>query len=104
MIEGVLNGVIEDREQLSFTLGCRNRSDHHAMDASIGVSSAREKAQTRTISFPGKTPKQAWHFSTSYCKLVAFRMKFNPARAAVIMRILELIHEALINDVTTTKR
>ncbi|KAI9858865.1 MAG: hypothetical protein M1824_004030 [Vezdaea acicularis] len=85
MIEGVLNGVIEDREQLSFTLGCRNRSDHHAMDASIGVSSAREKAQTRTISFPGKTPKQAWHFT-------------------VIMRILELIHEALINDVTTTKR
>ena len=58
------------------------------------------------LSFPGDTPEEAWRFSTpglveTVCSRTASMLTCSPA---VVLRMLELIHEALVNDVVVSKR
>lgn len=58
------------------------------------------------LSFPGNTPQEAWRFSTAeltetVCKRTSAMLTYSPA---VVLRILELIHEALVENVVISKR
>ncbi|KAI9825724.1 MAG: hypothetical protein M1826_006908 [Phylliscum demangeonii] len=75
----MVDALLEDRDKLSINL-CRRRfmnSQPSNLERSI--------TRTRKISFPGKTPREAWAFT-------------------VLVRILELVHEASIKNVVITKR
>ena len=55
-----------------------------------------------SIKFPGATPEEAWRFSTRFS--ASFHLPITDVKAAVVARILELIHEALISNTIMTKR
>ena len=66
------------------------------------VTAGSEIAKTKRYAFPGKSAEEAWRFS----KIIAFGAAFNSTNfdLAVIVRILELIHEAIRSDVVLSKR
>lgn len=67
---------------------------------------ARSSNDHYKISFPGSTPEEAWRFSTEtlaemVCKRTSSMLTYSPA---VVLRILELIHEALVANIVISKR
>ncbi|KAL8950224.1 MAG: hypothetical protein Q9222_003731 [Ikaeria aurantiellina] len=58
------------------------------------------------LSFPGNTPQEAWRFSRAELKekVCSRTMSMLICSPAVVLRILELIHEALVNDIIVSKR
>jgi hypothetical protein len=68
-------------------------------------SSANSSALQRTqvSSFPGNSAQEAWRFSIFYRK-ANFTHDLLMKDAAVILRLLGLIHEALVKDIVVTKR
>jgi hypothetical protein len=101
IFEQQIDAITSKDQQLSVTVKSRTSQrasqkpivEHHGCDLN-----------SRTFRFPGKTEKDAWRYSQLRVNF-AFRLfiltKLSPA---VIIRILELVHDALVNDVTITKR
>ena len=57
------------------------------------------------VCFPGKTPEEAWRFGAQSLQIILSRSEIVAENyAAVLVRILGLIHEALASNVITTKR
>ncbi|TLD35479.1 DNA topoisomerase IV alpha subunit [Venturia nashicola] len=82
IFEQQLDAISSDDEHLSVTVKTRAVSrPSTSVSDSVGDAAPR----TRTFQFPGKHEKEAWRYT-------------------VVIRILELIHDALINDVVITKR
>ncbi|EME42796.1 hypothetical protein DOTSEDRAFT_131971 [Dothistroma septosporum NZE10] len=71
------DALLNDKNELSITLKVRN-------SRAKGLRASRD-GRAKQICFPGKTEDEAWRF-------------------AVVLRILELMHEALRNDVVMSKR
>lgn len=68
--------------------------------------SARSLNENYQLSFPGNTPEEAWRFSTAaltevVCRRTSSMLTCSPA---VVLRILELIHEALVANLIISKR
>ncbi|KAF2198536.1 DNA topoisomerase IV, alpha subunit [Delitschia confertaspora ATCC 74209] len=85
ILTDVVDALIEDRDQLSITLRTRSGTSGRKFDAANGIVPTASAFKTRKITFPGNTPQEAWRFT-------------------VLVRILEFVHSALIENVIITKR
>ena len=84
MLEKIVDGLLEDRERLAFTLKSRagiSRRQPKPEDCAGSTPASR----VRQISFPGSTPQEAWNFT-------------------VLLRIIELVHGGLVDNTIMTKR
>lgn len=84
MLENIVDGLLEDRERLTFTLKSRasvSRRQPVAEDRADLLPAPR----VRQISFPGSTAQEAWNFT-------------------VLLRIIELVHGGLVDNTIMTKR
>lgn len=84
MLERIVDGLLEDRERLTFTLKSRGGISRKrpAPENRIGSTPA---PRIREISFPGSSAQEAWNFT-------------------VLLRIVELVHAGLVDNTVTTKR
>lgn len=62
MLERIIDGLLEDRDQLSITLKSRTRNPGQTLDPNQGVIPT-STLRTKEISFPGNTVQEAWRFS-----------------------------------------
>jgi meiotic recombination protein SPO11 len=62
MLERIVDGLIEKREKLTFTLNSRSGMSRRQPHASDGINTT-PAAKSREISFPGSTAQEAWNFS-----------------------------------------
>ncbi|OCL06949.1 DNA topoisomerase IV, alpha subunit [Glonium stellatum] len=85
IFEGIVDALLEKKTKLSITLSCRSGTAGRTFDSANGIVTTATGLQTREITFPGSTAQEAWRFT-------------------VLVRILEIIHDALIADVIVTKR
>ncbi|KAL9580489.1 MAG: hypothetical protein Q9212_004468 [Teloschistes hypoglaucus] len=102
MVDKIIRGLQDQDENISITLKTKRRSGT-AASLSSQAPSSRTHYQ---LSFPGNTPQEAWRFSTAeLAKTVRRRTAaMLTCRPAVVLRILELIHEALVDNVVVSKR
>ncbi|SLM37891.1 Winged helix-turn-helix DNA-binding domain [Lasallia pustulata] len=84
-MESLADGILEDREPLAIPLRTRASRPKPIITSHSGAGVANNPHQPKDVCFPGSTPQEAWRFT-------------------VLVRILELIHEALVNNKITTKR
>jgi meiotic recombination protein SPO11 len=61
LIEGIVDGLLEDTEQLSITL--RSRNGITRRKAQVDATGSLMPAKSREITFPGSTVQEAWRFS-----------------------------------------
>lgn len=92
----------QEDDDISIALRTRKRSGNPPR-ANKSQSSSHDQYK---LSFPGKTPEEAWRFSTAgltetVCSRISSMLTCSPA---VVLRILELIHEALVSNVVVSKR
>ncbi|PPJ51901.1 hypothetical protein CBER1_08792 [Cercospora berteroae] len=80
VFEEIADAMLHDKLEIGITLKTRPRT---ALLPRFNTSSNGDAAPTRRLCFPGKTADEAWRF---------------------FLRILELMHEALRNDVVISKR
>ena len=67
------------------------------------LSNADFAGDFRTVSFPARgRPKEAWRFSTTHLRGLGINVA--DASPAVLIRILDLMHEALCDNVIISKR
>ncbi|KAI9887380.1 MAG: hypothetical protein M1823_000805 [Watsoniomyces obsoletus] len=85
LVQTVVEALLADEEKLSIRLSSKQGTIAGAPHASPGTIPGMSGQRDREISFPGGTPREAWRFT-------------------VVLRILELVHEALVNNSLTTKR
>ncbi|KAI9775434.1 MAG: hypothetical protein M1839_001129 [Geoglossum umbratile] len=85
VFERIVDGILDDNKKLTIAIRSRGRVTGQAFDQEARFIRPTVRNVTREISFPGSTPKEAWNFT-------------------VLVRILQLVHEALVSDTTTTKR
>ncbi|KAF1848071.1 DNA topoisomerase IV, alpha subunit [Cucurbitaria berberidis CBS 394.84] len=84
MLERIVDGLLEESESLTITLKSRaslSRRRTNVLDSNGPPPEPKE----RDISFPGASAQEAWNFT-------------------VLLRILELVHGALLDDTVMTKR
>ncbi|ORY19119.1 Spo11/DNA topoisomerase VI subunit A [Clohesyomyces aquaticus] len=84
MLEEIVDGLLENRGQLAITLKSRSATAGQVMDSSGGRRPA-STLKNKEVNFPGRTAQEAWRFT-------------------VLLRIIELVHGALANDVVLSKR
>ncbi|KAM3417319.1 hypothetical protein BST61_g5571 [Cercospora zeina] len=82
VFEEIADAMLHDKLEMGITLRTRPRT---SLTANSQTGSSERGAPTRRLCFPGKTADEAWRFS-------------------MVLRILELMHEALRNDVVISKR
>jgi meiotic recombination protein SPO11 len=63
MLEHIVDGLLEDRDQLSFTLRSRGGTKQKNLDPNRKVISPSSKMKERQLNFPGSSPEEAWRFS-----------------------------------------
>lgn len=97
-VESVFDNIANSLNN-GFTLSIMIRAKPSSMMNSRG---RIRKTALRAISFPGKTPKEAWRFSISLTYNCLSDL--TNSLAAVLIRILEIIHEALSKGNIVTKR
>ncbi|KAI9878916.1 MAG: hypothetical protein M1830_010164 [Pleopsidium flavum] len=86
IFESFCDVMLEDRQELTVPMKTTSRaSNNQTLDAETGAIRSDPTIQAIDVCFPGKSVGEAWRFT-------------------VLVRILELIHEALMHNVTTTKR
>ncbi|KAF2276558.1 DNA topoisomerase IV, alpha subunit [Westerdykella ornata] len=84
LIEGILDGLLAGDSELSISL--KTRSGISRRDSFQSKQTERAPhPRTRKISFPGSNGQEAWRFT-------------------VLVKILQLVHECLIEDVVASKR
>ncbi|KAF1822629.1 DNA topoisomerase IV, alpha subunit [Dissoconium aciculare CBS 342.82] len=87
MFEQIVDDLLNERSEISITLRTRPRSQATVLARDLQQITTTTVAAhaTKKLSFPGKTADEAWRFS-------------------VVLRILQIMHEALRNDVVLSKR
>ncbi|MCJ1365766.1 hypothetical protein MMC16_004891 [Acarospora aff. strigata] len=87
IFESFCDVILEDRQEgLAIPLVTAHQaSKFNTLDLETGSIRSDPTVPAVDVCFPGKTPEEAWRFT-------------------VLVRILELIHEALTDNVITTKR
>lgn len=97
VFERIADGLTNENTLISILLKIRPTSaTPHAKDA------ASAPTKTKEICFPGRTAREAWRFSRS--AIESIRGPVTDSDVAVVIRILELMHEALRSDVVLSKR
>ncbi|KAL8733192.1 MAG: hypothetical protein Q9181_003675 [Wetmoreana brouardii] len=102
LVAQILQSLQSQEDTVSIALRTKKRCDS-AFQYHSPAPSASDRYK---ISYPGNTPQEAWRFSTAelaetVCRRTASMLTCSPA---VVLRILELIHEALVNNVIVSKR
>ncbi|KAL8932440.1 MAG: hypothetical protein Q9216_006835 [Gyalolechia sp. 2 TL-2023] len=104
-VEAIILQIIQSlqRREDSVSIVFKTRQ---ASETSPFRSNGRSSNGHYKLSFPGNTPQEAWRFSTAgltetVCRRTSSMLTCSPA---VVLRILELIHEALVEDVVVSKR
>ncbi|KAL8993495.1 MAG: hypothetical protein Q9169_006301 [Polycauliona sp. 2 TL-2023] len=105
-IEKIVQQIVRSLQREDAKISITLRSPKRPGTSSLSVKSSKTKAHEYKVSFPGETPEGAWRFSTpglveAVCSRTASMLTCSPA---VVLRILELVHEALVNDVVVSKR
>ena len=103
-------GAIEDIiAKIAHSLGQKEElSIELKTTMSSATSRTPESGQRVAISkirFPGRNAHEAWKFSTRYCRgSILVLSAVLTIAAAVLLRILELVHQALVENVVVSKR
>ena len=97
VFEVMADAMLNDKPELCITLKVRNSKAKDQQTSSEG------DGRTKRICFPGKTADEAWRFGKSMF-MCHGKFETDNDLAAVVIRILELMHEALRNDVVMSKR
>ncbi|KFY24316.1 hypothetical protein V493_05317 [Pseudogymnoascus sp. VKM F-4281 (FW-2241)] len=85
IFESLLDCITNEKKCLVLHIKSRGKNGRQTLDAATGAIRNTANVETKEITFPGKTQKEAWKF-------------------AALLRILELSHEALVTGIVTTKR
>ncbi|KAF2815982.1 DNA topoisomerase IV, alpha subunit [Mytilinidion resinicola] len=85
IFESIVDALLEKKDKLYISLKTRSGSKGRRIDPANGIVTSEDGLQTRIITFPGSTAQEAWRFT-------------------VLVRILELVHDALTSDAVITKR
>lgn len=101
IVHQIIHSLQRQEDNVSIALKIRQSSD-----ISSSRSNGRSSNNHYKLSFPGNTPQEAWRFSTAeltetVCRRTSSMLTCSPA---VVLRILELIHEALVENVVISKR
>ena len=102
VVQQIVHSLQHEDDNITISLRSQKRPG-----TSPSANSSRSPAQNHyKLSFPGETPEEAWRFSTTglvetVCRRTSSMLTCSPA---VVLRILDLIHEALVNDVVVSKR
>ncbi|KAL9596495.1 MAG: hypothetical protein Q9219_005756 [cf. Caloplaca sp. 3 TL-2023] len=104
-VEAIINRIIcsLQQQQSSVSIALKTRK---SSDSSLSRSNKRPLKSQYKLSFPGSTPQEAWRFSTAeltqaVCRRTSSMLTCSPA---VVLRIMELIHEALVQNIVISKR
>lgn len=84
MLEDVLRALLEHTE-MAITLHSRTTGKARSANAKLAGEEDRPLSRVRKITFPGSSAKEAWRFT-------------------VLLKLLETVHDCLIEDVVVTKR
>ncbi|KAL8644950.1 MAG: hypothetical protein Q9226_007514 [Calogaya cf. arnoldii] len=102
LVQQIVHSLQQEEGNITISLRSQKRPG-----TSPSANSSRSPAQNYyKLSFPGETPDEAWRFSTTglvktVCRRTSSMLTCSPA---VVLRILDLIHEALVNDAVVSKR
>lgn len=101
IISQIINSLQKQDDDISVSLRTKRPSI-----GSSSQSSTRPSNDFYKLSFPGSTPEEAWRFSTAalaarVCSRTSSMLTCSPA---VVLRILELVHEALVTKMLISKR
>ncbi|OBT91378.1 hypothetical protein VE01_10591, partial [Pseudogymnoascus verrucosus] len=80
IFESLLDRIINEKKCLVLHIKSRGKKGGQTLDAATGAIRNTRNVETKEITFPGKTQKEAWKF-------------------AALLRILELSHEALVTGI-----
>ncbi|KAL8781951.1 MAG: hypothetical protein Q9213_005790 [Squamulea squamosa] len=102
VVHQIIRSLQQEKDTVYIALRTRKRP---ATSPSVNLSRSSAHTQYK-LSFPGNTPDEAWRFSTpglteTVCRRTSSMLTRSPA---VVLRILELIHEALVSGVVVSKR
>lgn len=101
IFESLVDCILDEKKELVIRLKCRAKLGPQVLHSGSGTVKSTPTTKERTISFPSKTPQEAWKFSRLKSGI---GMVSAYSRTAALLRILELSHEALVNGVVITKR
>ncbi|KAK5694835.1 endodeoxyribonuclease [Elasticomyces elasticus] len=99
VFEQIADEMVEREPEIAITLNVRPRIAPQIISSDV---TARPDVKVRRICFPGKTAEEAWRFSKQAC--TSDRLVPRLTWPAVVLRILELMHEALRTGVAISKR
>ncbi|KXS98678.1 hypothetical protein AC578_1264 [Pseudocercospora eumusae] len=85
VMEQMVDALLNDKTEISITLKTRSATSTKKSSKHANAGPRNATPPSRTLRFPGKSEDEAWRF-------------------AVVLRIMELMHEALRNDVVISKR
>jgi meiotic recombination protein SPO11 len=100
IFEAMADVLLNERGQLSVELVTRPRVSRQHHDTADSTSA--QSVAVQRLCFPGKTEREAWRFGEH--DLTATACSHTDWKTAVVVRILELVHEALLSDVVLSKR
>ncbi|KAL8704331.1 MAG: hypothetical protein Q9201_002517 [Fulgogasparrea decipioides] len=105
-VETVVGQIMQSLQSQEDSVSIVLRTKKHYNSAFQYHSPAPSASDGYKISYPGNTPQEAWRFSTAelaetVCRRTASMLTCSPA---VVLRILELIHAALVDNVIVSKR
>ncbi|KAL9612689.1 MAG: hypothetical protein Q9167_002725 [Letrouitia subvulpina] len=103
LVQNILNDLELNKLELCIPLGVKKRASQSGFAIQTENSTP---ASLSNVSFPGDSPHEAWRFSTAYIveKIIQRTASMLIRSPAVVLRILELIHEALTAQVVISKR
>lgn len=101
VFEKILDGLINHEKDLAITLKSRSSTLRRKSAAPLQTGEV-PLSMTREITFPGTNVREAWRFSKSMPSLQGDCSLKIPV--AVLIRILELVHSCLVDDIIITKR
>ncbi|KAK5020272.1 endodeoxyribonuclease [Cryomyces antarcticus] len=105
IFEKIADVLLNGGDRLIIPLKIRSGISGRGFDEESRIVTSESSIRTRDITFPGSTAQEAWRFS-SYIRLAidSYSEPKLKRRVAVLIRILELVHEALTAEVVITKR
>ncbi|KAL8909026.1 MAG: hypothetical protein Q9207_000477 [Kuettlingeria erythrocarpa] len=101
IVDQMISSLREQDDDISISLRTKRTSA-----GSSSRSASRSPNDFYKISFPGNTPEEAWRFSTAAltARVCSRTSSMLTCSSAVVLRILELLHEALVTDMVISKR
>lgn len=66
IFESLLDCIINEKKCLVLHIKSRARNSRHTIDAATGAIKNTGNVETKEITFPGKTQKEAWKFSKCF--------------------------------------